>query len=148
MFEGGETHYYLTYGRVHDAVDPRPIERAVRRYVDRPTRRVASVELCDTLAAASRAPYFYEGLFHFSNSPIPFGDGYAEWRDEQRNSSTKARVFSTPETRPTLSSAPPSQLRQSVTLWSSVRASRIACGALLVILAIAIALGWWLGVMH
>jgi hypothetical protein len=55
VFKSGETRYYLTYGRVHDAVDPRPIERAVRRYVDRPTRRVASVELCDTLAAASGA---------------------------------------------------------------------------------------------
>lgn len=76
----GEAAYFLTWGRIQDPVDPAPLEALVLR--DAPSCGVEGVraELCSSLQEAAAEPYFYESLFAMSQKPIPFGDGYEEWR--------------------------------------------------------------------
>ena len=77
----GERRYFLTWGRVFDAVEPEPLVEAVRPHVSRTAGgEVTAVEVCTSLQEASTAPYFYEALFHLSQRTIPFGPGYEEWR--------------------------------------------------------------------
>lgn len=77
----GQERYILTWGRVHDAIDPLPLLTAVSHALKRfdlggkPT----IVELCPTLDDASDAPYFYETFFKMTQTSIPRGRAYAAW---------------------------------------------------------------------
>jgi hypothetical protein len=82
----GQTHYWMTWGRVFGAVDSAELIAAVRPHLSRTLRQseVAQVGICATLQEASAEPYFYEGLLWISQTRIPFGEGYEEWRREKR----------------------------------------------------------------
>jgi hypothetical protein len=40
----------------------------------------SSAKACNSLQEAAGEPYFFEGLFHTSRTPIPFGEGYESWQ--------------------------------------------------------------------
>ena len=79
----GKSRYFLTWGRVPEAVDPKALLSIVGRNLHKfdlggtPT----AVELCLTLQDASREPYFHEAFFRMGQQRIPFGSGYTAWRD-------------------------------------------------------------------
>jgi hypothetical protein len=80
----GDLRYFLTWGRVQDPVDPRPLcdlvlqaSSAVSLGGEPVTARV-----CATMREAAQspnAPYFYECFLSFCHRPIPHGDGYQAW---------------------------------------------------------------------
>jgi hypothetical protein len=88
QFADGSERYFLTWGRIQDPVDPRPVERVVRRCLDRRIQPgqapVGSIVICDSLAEASASTYFYEGLFTFATRGIAFGEDYQEWVAQMR----------------------------------------------------------------
>jgi hypothetical protein len=79
---GGAKRFYMTWGRIQHPVDPAPLEQLVLRYCVNEDLGDEPVEacVCRTLQEASRAPYFYEALFSFGQTRIPFGDQYEAWR--------------------------------------------------------------------
>jgi hypothetical protein len=79
LADGGR-RYYVTWGRIQDAVDPAPVYELVMRMAG---GQAVCARMCQTLreaAESSEAPYFYEALTHYSVQSIPFGRGYARWR--------------------------------------------------------------------
>jgi Nickel insertion protein len=82
--EGGARRFYMTWGRIQHAVDPEPLEQLVLRYCMRNDLggNPLKARMCQTLQEASHAPFFYEALFSFSQTHIPFGDHYKAWRSE------------------------------------------------------------------
>ena len=76
----GVVAFYLTWGRIQDRIDPAPLEALVLRHARQSGVRADRAHLCATLQEAAGEPYFFEGLFSFSQRPIPFGEGYQEWR--------------------------------------------------------------------
>lgn len=80
----GDKCYFVTWGRIQAPVDRKPLEAlilSVAHHWALPSE-AASARVCETLAEAREAPFFYEALFTFSQKPIPFGDGYESWRLE------------------------------------------------------------------
>ena len=78
----GRRCYFVTWGRVQDAVDPAPLEAlilGVANHFALPGTPI-SARVCNSLQEAREAPLFFEALFDFSQRPIPFGDGYDGWR--------------------------------------------------------------------
>jgi hypothetical protein len=82
--EGGARRFYMTWGRIQHADDPEPLEQLVLRYCVRNDLggNPLKARMCRTLQEASHTPYFYEALFSFSQTHIPFGDHYQAWRSE------------------------------------------------------------------
>ena len=82
--EKGIEHFFMTWGRVFNAVDPEPLFRAIKPYLPKfgvsPT---SSMTLCESLREASSQRYFYEALFFFGQTKIPFGDEYSSWCEQQ-----------------------------------------------------------------
>jgi hypothetical protein len=85
---GGGKRYILTWGRIYENVDPRPLEAVVLREC----RRFAlndepiAAAICRSLrepAESDQAPYFFEHLLWFGWHPIPFGPDYDSWRAER-----------------------------------------------------------------
>lgn len=78
----GRSRYFLTWGRIPEAVDPQPLLAIVRGNLHRFDLggTPKTVEMCPTLQDASGAPYFFETLFELAQRPIPFGPGYKAWR--------------------------------------------------------------------
>ena len=83
--DNGEERFFMTWGRIQDTVDPEPLEQLVLKHCvgyslgGKPVK----TRMCWTLQEAAHAPHFYEGLFSFSQRPIPFGDHYQTWRAER-----------------------------------------------------------------
>ena len=78
----GGVVYFVTWGRVQDAVDPEPLEQLILASAPRfaiPGTPV-SARLCASLQEARDAFHFYEALFEFAQRPIPFGSDYETWR--------------------------------------------------------------------
>jgi hypothetical protein len=48
-------------------------------------------EVCRSLQDAAGEPYFYEALFAFGQKPIPFGEGYAGWRESMDRAMQEGR---------------------------------------------------------
>jgi hypothetical protein len=70
----GRAHFFLTWGRIFDRVDPNGLETVIAKHAGRfGIKNPKSVAVCDSLKEASRARYFYESLFHISQEKIPFG---------------------------------------------------------------------------
>ena len=86
LADGGR-RYFVTWGRIQDAVDPEPLCEVVlsaARHVSLRGEPV-SARVCETLreaAESAEAPYFWECFFGFCQKPIPFGEHYQEWRKE------------------------------------------------------------------
>jgi hypothetical protein len=78
----GVVCYFVTWGRIQDRVDPEPLERLIMDVASHfaVPGAAASARLCGSLQEAREAPYFYEALFDFSQTKIPFGPGYEKWR--------------------------------------------------------------------
>jgi hypothetical protein len=77
----GKHHFFLTWGRSFDRVDPKPLLTAVRPGLAQfglPVIR--KLDVCATLQEASGQPYFFEALLAFARKPIPFGKTYTAWR--------------------------------------------------------------------
>ena len=66
--ESGEVRYFITYGRIQAATDPKPLERIVLRHAggcslgETPVR----ARLCAHLREAAGEPYSYEAIFAFA----------------------------------------------------------------------------------
>ena len=81
LASGGD-RYFLTYGRVFDAVEAGRMLDAVARNLHAfdlggvPAR----VEQCHTLQEAKEQPYFFEAVISLAQNPIPFGAKYEAWR--------------------------------------------------------------------
>ena len=87
LADGGR-RYFLTWGRIQDAVDPEPVCDVVMRFA-----RLCSLgsepvtaRLCSTLREAAEshdAPHFYEALLSYPRSAIPLGNDYDAWRQQR-----------------------------------------------------------------
>ncbi len=82
--DSGQRCYFLTWGRIQDNVDPEPLEAVIMSVASRFATPGVPVRarLCTTLQEARDAPDFFESFFSFCQRPIPFGDGYEEWRTQ------------------------------------------------------------------
>jgi hypothetical protein len=81
----GEKRYLLTWGRLFGAVETQQLIDAVMPHVVRMVRgAVTSVEVCNSLQEASGEPYFFEGLFSFGQTAIPYGPNYDQWVSDMR----------------------------------------------------------------
>jgi hypothetical protein len=81
----GGSCFFLTWGRIQNAVDPAPLEAVIMSVANRfslPGTPLGA-RVCVSLQEAREAPYFYECFFELCQRPIPFGDGYEEWRQER-----------------------------------------------------------------
>lgn len=78
--------YFLTWGRIHDAVDPKPLEELVLHQARNRGLKSSpvSTRLCQTLAEAAGTPFFFECFFDLCQQKIPFGEGYASWAEAMR----------------------------------------------------------------
>jgi hypothetical protein len=82
----GAMRYFLTWGRVFDAVDPAELIACIEPHL--PTfaldGELESVRVCETLQEAAHAPYFFEALIRFSQRAVPYGEEYESWRSRMR----------------------------------------------------------------
>jgi hypothetical protein len=80
--EDGTERFFITWGRLQDAVDPGPLASLVLRHADRWNLGGTPVgaRVCWSLWEARDAPYFYEYLVDIAREPIPYGQGYGKWK--------------------------------------------------------------------
>ncbi len=78
-------HYFITWGRIFDAVDPESLLQAVAMHLSKfGIKTFNSIELCSSLQEAANQTYFYEALFSFSQRKIRFGKNYESWRKKRK----------------------------------------------------------------
>jgi hypothetical protein len=87
LTDGGR-RYFVTWGRVQDAVDPEPVCQLVLAAARGYALGGEAIEarLCDTLREAAdsdSAPYFYECFLYFAREPVPVNEAYESWRCEK-----------------------------------------------------------------
>jgi hypothetical protein len=88
LLADGERRFFLTWGRVHDPVDPGPVCALVLRFAERSQLggTPSSARVCESLREAAEsvdAPYFYECFYAFCQRRIEFAEGYEAWRQER-----------------------------------------------------------------
>ena len=82
--KNGRVRGVITWGRVGDPIDDGWLLDAYRLSLSVESKaEVERVELCGSLREISTSEYFFEGLIAFARRPIPFGEGYEEWRAER-----------------------------------------------------------------
>ena len=93
--DNGEFRYFMTWGRVLDVVDPRPVQTILSNCLGQfDLGGVAtSVTVCDSLRDAAESKYFFEALFQMSQERIPFGDGYGAWQEEKAQRMRDGKEF-------------------------------------------------------
>jgi hypothetical protein len=79
----GQHRHFLTWGRVQDAVDPKPLAEVVLRNAQRFSLggEPISARVLPDLRPAASAPYFLECFFQMCQRPIPYGPDYDSWRE-------------------------------------------------------------------
>jgi hypothetical protein len=79
----GQRRHFLTWGRVQDTVDPKPLAEVVLRNAHRFSLGgdPASARVLRDLRPAASAPYFSECFFQMCQRPIPYGPEYERWRE-------------------------------------------------------------------
>lgn len=84
--QSGVRRYFLTWGRLFDPVDPTSLIESARAHMSEQALggEIKSIRVCDTLQVARDQPYFFEALFALSQTKIPRGDGYEDWRGHMR----------------------------------------------------------------
>jgi len=86
LADGGR-RFFVTWGRIQDAVDPNPVCEVVMRFAQGPCGgQAVRAQVCSSLreaAESSDAPYFYEALLTFSGRRPPFDGEYESWRQER-----------------------------------------------------------------
>jgi hypothetical protein len=83
QLESGARRHFLTWGRIQDAVDPRPLARLVLKHAHHfgPMDGVPmSSRVLWSLHPALQAPEFFECFFEMCQVKIPTGDDYEAWR--------------------------------------------------------------------
>jgi hypothetical protein len=82
----GELRHFLTWGRVHDPVDPIPVAAALMGNIGRfeLDGEPVAARVLWSLQPATDAPYFYEAYFAMSQKVIPFGPQYTTWERKMR----------------------------------------------------------------
>jgi hypothetical protein len=83
--EDGSERFFLTWGRIQDAVDFSKLEELVLQASGGFSLggKPRDSRLCHTLQEASNEPYFYECFFEMCQTQIPFGEKtYEPWRKE------------------------------------------------------------------
>ncbi len=74
-------HFFLTWGRSFDAVNPAPLLSAFRGVLAQfGMESFRSIQVCDTLQSVVREPYFFEALLAFSREKVPSGSKYDLWK--------------------------------------------------------------------
>ena len=93
--DSGKSGFFVTWGRIQDAVDPRPLEELTLRVGTRFAigGTPVSARVCASLREAATQPDFYEALLTFAQKPIPYGEGYDEWRGEMAKRMEEGRDF-------------------------------------------------------
>ena len=77
--------WYLTWGRTFEPVDPTQLIECVRAFVLANWQVAeADVRVCESLAAARDAKYFYDGLIYFARLSASAGYGTVQWIEEER----------------------------------------------------------------
>jgi hypothetical protein len=78
-------HFFLTWGRVFDAIDEEPLLAAIEANLSMwGVRKARSLEVCDSLQEAASERYFFEAFFMMSQERIPFGPKYKSWQASKR----------------------------------------------------------------
>lgn len=84
----GTPRFFVTWGRIQDAVDTEPVCAVVMRHA--PSFSLGgdpvSARVCLSLREAADsdfAPYFYECLMSFSRSQLPTGADHEPWRQQR-----------------------------------------------------------------
>jgi hypothetical protein len=81
----GKRHFFVTWGRVFDPVDPQPLLSAVRPALSRfGLSTIRRLEVCSTLQEASEQPYFFEALLAFSQKRVPSAKARRAWSAARR----------------------------------------------------------------
>lgn len=83
--ESGQERFFLTWGRIQDPVDRKPLETLILEQANRFAigGNPVSARLCSSLQEASKEGGFYEMFFEMSQKKIPFGvDTYEPWRQK------------------------------------------------------------------
>ena len=76
----GESRYFMTWGRIQDTIDPKPLAELILRHA----HSFAIAGVLDSLhSAAEDSPLFYEALFSFASEGIPFGRRHERWRKKK-----------------------------------------------------------------
>ena len=77
-----QKRYFMTWGRIQDAVDCGPLEAIVLKNAHRYDLGGVpkSAEVCDSLQEGSQQRYFFEALLRMSRKKIPAGKGYRTWK--------------------------------------------------------------------
>jgi len=92
--DSGQSGFFLTWGRVQDPVDPRPLEELTVRVAGRvlgdgPVR----ARVCASLREAADQPYFHEALLAMAQERIPYGSDYEQWRDAKAEAMAAGKEF-------------------------------------------------------
>jgi len=68
----GKRHFFITWGRAFDRVDPKPLLSAIRPALSRfGLTATCRLQVCPTLQEASDQPYFFEALVAFAQKRVP-----------------------------------------------------------------------------
>ncbi|QXC62251.1 hypothetical protein KSP35_05435 [Aquihabitans sp. G128] len=84
--EDGEHRFFLTFGRLHDSVDPEPLEALVLARCSRFALggEAVTARVCWTLQAASSEPYFYECLSEITARRAVLAGSDEHWQERIR----------------------------------------------------------------
>lgn len=76
---------FMTWGRILHPVDSESLLALVEKHAHKcGIDTIVSSNLCDSLQEIAMFPYFYEGLFEFSQTIIPDGSAYQTWQTTMR----------------------------------------------------------------
>ncbi|MBK8125107.1 MAG: hypothetical protein IPK56_00060 [Elusimicrobia bacterium] len=72
----------LTWGRIFDRIDPKPLLDAIENNLTKyGISNVSKITLCESLQDAAAHKFFYETFFLMAQKLIPFGKKkYPKWR--------------------------------------------------------------------
>ena len=92
--EEGPSRFFLTWGRIQDSVNPKPLEQLIFAHCTSFALEGTPVKatLCSTLQEARSETYFYEYLFMMGQQIIPFGrKKYWKWRKKMNKKMQKGK---------------------------------------------------------
>jgi hypothetical protein len=78
----GQRRYFLTWGRIQDTVDPKPLADIVLRQAHRFALdgEPESARVLWDLRPVADMPQFFESFFDMCHQGVPRGRGYERWR--------------------------------------------------------------------
>lgn len=92
--DSGRLGFFITWGRIQNPVDPRPLEELTVRIAGRSLGDApATARLRASLREAANQPYFYETLLAMAQERIPHGGDYQAWRDKKAEAMAAGKEF-------------------------------------------------------